>query len=137
MFLLLITFDCSTINKCAENSVWNKCYRLTVTEKKNFCHPSLIHNTGEKTQPQNKKKEEGRLIFLSWRRLCCCSSRFAGSLGGFEIGLTQTLNPFEVLCPGPANPENCSLLSKARQREQELVLTPFFAFYLPKCGFPG
>lgn len=38
-----------------------------------------------------------------------------GPWGGFEIGLTQTLKPFEPLGPGSANSENCSLLSKARQ----------------------
>lgn len=103
-------------------SVWNNCYRLTVTKNKNFCHLPPIYNTGKKPNPGTKKNKGGRKIFLKWRRLCGCPSRFAGTLGGFEIGLTQNLKPFEPLGPGSANSENCSLLSKARQSRALLWL---------------
>lgn len=138
MFLLLITSDCSTINKCGENSVLlfgTIATDLLSLRIRTFVILPQSTTRGKNPTPKQKRiKEVKRQIFLNWRRLCGCPSRFAGTLGGFEIGLTQTLKPFEPLGPGSANSENCSLLSKASQPEQGPALTQFFTIYLPKCG---
>lgn len=122
---------------CREPS-FSVCYRLAVTEK-NFCHPPLIYHTEKKPNPRTKKNKGGRKInfFLNRRRLCGCPSRFAGTLGGFEIGLIQTLKPSEALCPGPANSENCSLLSKARQRARTLLWLNFLQFIYQSVSCRG
>lgn len=139
MFLLLITFDCSTINKCAENSVFlfgTIATDLLSPRIRTFVILPQSTTQGKSPTPEQKRIKEVERFFLSGGGFVAALPDLQGPWGGFEIGLTQKLKPVEPLGPGSANSENCSLLSKARQ-SRALLWLKFLQFIYQSVGCSG